>query len=235
MKIHVPAAVAAFGALLLISGPPSAAAQEKPTVVKENLPKKAVCFVCSQNGEEHGEEKPAGAVAYKGKTYYFCNKKEVEAFLKDPEAVIPAPLPRPVPTGASFTDLGGKAVSADTLKRGTVVVDFWATWCGPCVKAMPEIQKMHDRYGARGLRVVGVSIDEEGAKVVAPFLAKRKFTYPMLLDGGGAWETWGVKALPTVLLVRDGRIVAQWTGKVDVREVEKAAVAALTAQTPGAR
>jgi thiol-disulfide isomerase/thioredoxin len=139
--------------------------QEKAQRVTGKLPAKALCFICSQNGESE-EEKPAGAVAYKGTTYYFCNKGEVERFLKDPEAFIPAPVPRAAPTFTLKTPTGA-TVTLESLKGKLVLVDFWATWCVPCVKAMPDLQKLHTQYAAKGLTVVGISIDDEGAKLEA--------------------------------------------------------------------
>ncbi|MDX1931743.1 MAG: redoxin family protein [Capsulimonadales bacterium] len=231
------AAVGVALGLLLAAPPPTAHAQEKAVVVKDKLPAKAECFICSQNGEEHGEEKPAGAVAYKGKTYYFCSKKEVEAFVKDPNAYLPAPVPRPAPAFSlpTATAAAGEKVTLTGLAAGgkVLLVDFWATWCGPCVKAMPELQRLHQKYAAGGkFSVVGVSIDEEGAKKVGPFLAKQKtkYTYPILLDAAAdapVWQQWGVKAVPSVILVKDGQIVRHWAGKVDLKEVEKAVAEAV--------
>lgn len=228
-KTITAAAIAVMTALTVhASNVAFAAAQDKPAVVKGNLPRKAVCLVCSQHGEGHGEEKPAGAVAYKGKTYYFCNKKEVEAFVKDPEAFVPPVLPRSAPA-ANLKTLTGGATTFSGMKGKVLLVDFWATWCKPCIAVMPDLQKLHDRYAGRGFAVVGVSIDEGGAKDVQPFLARRKqLTYPMLLDQNGVWEKWGVRAIPAMFLVdRDGRIVRQWTGKVDKKEVERAVAALL--------
>jgi len=217
--------------LLLLAAPAAWARQEAPTVLKDKLPKKAVCHVCSQNGEEHGEEKPAGAVAYRGKTYYFCSKGEVTAFVKNPEAYLPAPLPRPAPA-TTLQSVAGESVSLEELSKGRVLlVDFWATWCGPCIKAMPEVQRLHGKYSAAGGRfsAVGVSIDEGGAKQVRPFLAKQKtkYTYPMLLDTGETWTRWGVKSLPSMLLVKDGQVIGHWSGKVDLKQVERAVAGAL--------
>ncbi|MDX1932173.1 MAG: redoxin family protein [Capsulimonadales bacterium] len=223
---------AAIAAACLCSLSTMARAQDRPVMVRENLPKKAVCLVCSQGGEEHGEEKPAGGVAYGGKTYYFCNRREIDAFVKNPDAYLPAPLPRPAPAFALKTVAGETITSEQLMKNRVLLVDFWATWCGPCVKAMPELQKLHERLGADGrFSVVGISIDEEGAKKVAPFLAKSKtrFSYPMLIDSGDVWKQWGVKSLPTVLLVRDGRIIDAWSGKVRPATVEAAIRKALEA------
>lgn len=216
--------IAVLVALSLALG---AFAQEKAQRVTGKLPAKAVCFICSQSGESE-EEKPAGAVAYKGKTYYFCNKGEVEKFLKDPEAYIPAPLPRVAPAFALKTPTG-ETVSLESLQGKLVLVDFWATWCVPCVKAMPDMQKLQDKYGAKGFTVVGISIDEEGTKKVASFLAKSKvkFTYPILLDSNDTWKQWSVKSVPSVMLVKDGQILKHWSGKIDVKEIEAAINGAL--------
>lgn len=110
-------------------------------------------------------------------------------------------------------------------------MDFWATWCGPCVASMPELQQLHEKYAAaNGFTVVGVSTDVEGAAKVAPFLSKRlkgRISYPILLDTGGeqgVWKKWSVVALPAVYLIKDGQIVRQWMGRIDKKEVEQAIV-----------
>lgn len=204
-------------------------AQETPVAVKDKLPAKAECWVCSQQGEAHGQEKPAGAVAYKGKTYYFCSKKEMETFVKAPDTFLPAPVPRSAPA-FSLPTPSGQAATLAQLSSGNKVllVDFWATWCGPCIKAMPDVQKLHDKYSTSGkFSVVGVAIDEEGAAKVSPFLAKSKskYTYPMLIDNSAdspVWQQWGVKAVPSMVLVKNGQIIRHWSGKVDLKQVEKA-------------
>jgi thiol-disulfide isomerase/thioredoxin len=211
--------VATLGLLLAA---PESVAQDKPSPITGKLPAKAPCVVCSANGEEHGEEKPAAGMMYKGKAYYFCNKKEVAQFAQDPESFLPPALPRPAPA-ASLKTLSGTPASLASMKGKVVLVDFWATWCKPCVETMPELQKLHDKYSSKGFSVVGVSIDEKGARDVEPFLAKRKFTYPMLLDQAGNWQKWGVRAIPALFLLdKNGQIVRQWTGKADKKEVERA-------------
>lgn len=225
---HIGVAFAAAAAMAVLAAVPGAraAAQDKPAPVTGKLPARALCLVCSQQGEE-GEEKPAGAVSYKGKTYYFCNKKEVAEFIKDPETFLPPVLPRPAPA-FSLKSVSGETTTLADLKGKVVLLDFWATWCAPCIKAMPDLQKLHDKYDGKGFAVVGVSIDEDGMKAVGPFLARRKFTYPMLLDQNETWQKFGVRAVPAMFLLdRNGRIVQQFTGKVDKSKVEKAVAAAL--------
>ena len=71
---------------------------------------------------------------------------------------------------------------------GAVLIDFWATWCVPCREAMPYMQKLHEKYkpgddqDQGGLMLFGIALDERGSKVVRPFYAKLKITYPMLAD-----------------------------------------------------
>jgi thiol-disulfide isomerase/thioredoxin len=213
------------GICLLFFGIGASAQTTPEEIAKKDLPKKAVCFVCAANGEGHGEEKPVAGARYNGKTYYFCNTKEAVAFKQDPESYMPPVLPRPAPKSLGSTLDGAAAPLAD-FRGKTVLVDFWATWCAPCIASMPALQKLHDKYSGMGFSVVGVSIDEEGAKKVKPFLAKRKFTYPILLDldtKSPVWKAFGVHGVPALFMVnRNGQIVRQWTGKVNHKDVEKA-------------
>ena len=107
-----------------------------------------------------------------------------------------------------------------------MLLDFWATWCAPCVKSMPELQSVHAKYAARGFAVVGVSIDEgaPAAAKVKKFITARRVTYPIAIDSAKspAWEAFAVKAVPAAyLLDREGRIVAQWTGApADMAQLE---------------
>ncbi len=107
------------------------------------------------------------------------------------------------------------------LEDGPVLLDFWATWCKPCVKAMPKIQEIHDQYHTRGLIVVGVNEDgPRGQPTVKPFLRARKLTFPIALDlDGGVRKRMRVSALPsTVLIDQDGEIVFRQTGFVKGQE-----------------
>src|SRR5437762_3487618 len=84
-------------------------------------------------------------------------------------------------------DLRGRPIELATLlRRGPVLLDFWATWCKPCVEALPELETWHGRYGPRGLTVIGISVD--GPRNVAklrPFLASKGITYPVVIDSDG--------------------------------------------------
>jgi thiol-disulfide isomerase/thioredoxin len=126
-------------------------------------PKKAICPVCAVHEGEAEPEAVKATSVYKGQTYGFCSVKCKTTFEEYPEAYLPPVLPRPVP---AFTvqSLDGKEVPFASLATGKpVLVDFWATWCAPCISAMPELQKLHRQHAAKGFSVVGISIDEEHA------------------------------------------------------------------------
>ena len=117
---------------------------------------------------------------------------------------------------ASMPDLNNKTVKLSELRqRGPLVLDFWATWCMPCIKAMPELEKLHQKYKDRGLQVIGINEDASRNQAkVKPFVEKLKVTFPILLDRDNAYmDKLKVQALPTTLLVApDGEIVWRHSG-----------------------
>lgn len=118
-------------------------------------------------------------------------------------------------------------------KRDKVVLlNVWATWCGPCRFEIPELQKLHDQYTPRGLEVVGVSVDESGVESVRSFVAEQdKMTYPIVLDADGTIANLlETTVLPTSVLVdRSGKIVWKKYGAImeGDQELKKAIEAAL--------
>jgi peroxiredoxin len=197
-------------ALALIVGAPTAILAQANTA-----PEKAICPVCKVM-EGVTEAEPVKAErTYDGKVYVFCSEKCAKAFEADPVAYVPPELPRPAPEFA-LRGLGGQLLSNESLKGKVVLLDFWATWCVPCRKSMPELQALHQKFAQRGFVVVGISIDENGLTRVQKFVKARKISYPIALDteDDPAWGAFRVKAVPAAyLLDRKGRIVAQWTGK----------------------
>ena len=174
----------------------------------------SICLVCKVTKGEAEVEPVKATRSYAGKEYGFCSEKCAKAFEVDPAAYLPPAFPRPAPTFA-LRDLSGKAISNESLKGRVVLLDFWATWCVPCRKSMPGLQALQEKYAGRGLRVVGVSIDEGSPAKVKRFVASKKLTYPIAVDSerNPAWDAFRVKAVPAAYLIdREGQIVAQWTG-----------------------
>lgn len=184
-------------------------------------PKKAPCAVCSVR-EGSGPEAVKATATYEGKEYYFCTEKCRAEFLKDPQAFLKANTPRPAPA-FRLKDLSGRTVSLADYKGRVVLLDFWATFCGPCMKAMPRLQKLHEEYGPKGFSVVGIATDEEGAKLVAPAVAKLKVKYPILLTEPSTWKNYEVETLPALFLIdRNGQIVQRFGGNTEHKQISEA-------------
>jgi len=114
-----------------------------------------------------------------------------------------------------LTTLDGKDVTAASLKGKVVVVDFWATWCGPCVAEIPGYVELHKKYAKDGLVIIGVSVDRGGAAKVKQFADKNGMDYLVAMgDDGALGEAFGgFDAIPTTFLIdRDGNIRHQKTG-----------------------
>lgn len=109
--------------------------------------------------------------------------------------------------------LDGKQVDLAKLKGKVVLVDFWATWCGPCRAEIPNIRKMYDKYNKKGFEVIGVSLDEDKDKL-DEFLKEEKLPWPSIHDQAAAEgdrlaELYGVMSIPQALLVdQQGKVVA---------------------------
>lgn len=109
-------------------------------------------------------------------------------------------------------DLEGKEISLAQLKDKVVLIDFWATWCGPCRKALPSIEKLSKEFESKGLVTLAISTEEP--EVVKQFLIKNKLTIKSLIDKGmETAKKFSVKGLPTVFIIgRDGKVVSHMTG-----------------------
>lgn len=206
-------------AVLLLTG-----IQDQPQdIAKKDLPKKVECVICTAKGAGHDAEKPVAGVRYKGTSYFFCHAGEVAGFKKDPEAFLPPVLPRAM-AAFDLTDRSGKTWDAKAFEGRLVMVDFWATWCGPCKEIKPRLDALRKKHGERGFEVLSVSIDEK-KDVLEKFLKKNRFENPVLHDTTQTWAVWKVRNVPTLFLVKDGQIVGQWVG-VPKKGVVEAAVAA---------
>ena len=140
----------------------------------------------------------------------------------------PAPQP-PVATA------DGKPFDWATLRGKVVLVDFWASWCGPCRQAFPAYDAMGRRHADAGFVVLGVNVDEERADAER-FLKAVPATFTVVFDAGGqAPKAYGVKAMPSSYLVgRDGRVRAVHVGfkPSDSEKIEAAVLAALKEEAP---
>lgn len=132
---------------------------------------------------------------------------------KGAPALLPEEKREPAP-GFSLQDANGKTVRLADFKGKVVLLNFWATWCGPCKLEIPWFTEFQEKQGAAGLVVLGVSLDDEGWKAVKPFLEKMTVNYTVVLgDDAVAAKYGGVDSLPeTLLLDQQGRIAARHVG-----------------------
>jgi thiol-disulfide isomerase/thioredoxin len=136
----------------------------------------------------------------------------------------------------ALKDLDGKEVDLKDFRGKVVLVNFWATWCDPCRTEIPWLIELEKKYGGQGFVVLGVAMDDEGKKVVQPFVEKERFdvngqklamNYPILIGDSDAADKFlggigGIVGLPTSVLVsRDGKRVKNTIGPVDPDKLER--------------
>ena len=118
----------------------------------------------------------------------------------------------------SLTDLNGDPYTLSELRGKVVLVNFWATWCGPCRYEIPDLSRLYDAYQDSGLIVLGISLDDAKTELVKKFAVNYKITYPVL---HGPFKDLlkitqiygGVNAIPTTFIIdREGNIVKKYLG-----------------------
>ncbi|MCS7312212.1 MAG: TlpA family protein disulfide reductase [Acidobacteria bacterium] len=128
-----------------------------------------------------------------------------------------------LPQGIPLKDLNGQTVSLDSFAGKALIINFWASWCGPCKEEMPDLQRLYDRWKEQGLVVIGISVDAslEDAK---GFVEEHQFSYPIFWDGDdgpAARALGGIVALPTTFLYdRQGLRVRRIIGPQSLKEFE---------------
>jgi thiol-disulfide isomerase/thioredoxin len=132
----------------------------------------------------------------------------------------------------TLQSLDGKNMSLSDLRGKAVLLNFWATWCGPCKIEMPWFIELQKQYGSQGLQIVGVAMDDSSKEDIAKFASDMGVNYPVLLGKEAVGEAYGgVPALPESFLIgRDGKIVDKIIGLKGKAEIEDAIRKALDTQ-----
>jgi thiol-disulfide isomerase/thioredoxin len=156
--------------------------------------------------------------------------QEYLAFLNTPSpAASPVTPSAPVTASASAIDLpgvkvlDGSALDSAALNGKVVVANFWATWCIPCRKEIPEFNKLQTALGPRGVQVLGISLDEDGAEAIKAFLVKNPMNYTVGLASDAIKNSYNLDKLPvTVVFNRQGQMVDRFEGFTEPEKIRGA-------------
>jgi len=122
----------------------------------------------------------------------------------------------------SLTDLAGKKLALSAYRGTVVLLNFWATWCGPCREEIPSLVSLQEKYRNKGLQIIGISLDDDAAPIPA-FYRQYKMNYPVAIGDAALAERYGgILGLPVSLLVGcDGRIYSRHDGIGDISLIEQ--------------
>ncbi len=124
---------------------------------------------------------------------------------------------------------GNKVTFAEFSKDNVVLINFWATWCGPCKRELPDLVALHNEYKGKNVKIIGISVDRDAdvLGLVRNFAAEANLTYPIVIDNGDLEKAFGgIRGIPTSFFVnKNGEIVRKMIG-VQSRETFQAALMA---------
>ena len=158
-------------------------------------------------------------------TLLFFNRPEVQSATETDS--VPAP-------DFALEDLNGKTVRLSDFDGKVRIVDFWATWCPPCVAELPHFKELYETYRSKGFEIIGVALDQQGASVVKPFVEENEIEYPILVGNPTVAASYGgVSSLPTTFVIdRQGKVYKKYIGYIPKATFEKDIAALLNKEKP---
>lgn len=135
------------------------------------------------------------------------------SFLTAPGPVDAAPRPGQPAPNFKVTSTTGQTISQENYRGHVLILDFFATWCQPCRLTIPHLVEMNRKYGKQGLQILGLSVDEEGERVIKAFTDEFRVNYPLALAGESTTADFGVRSVPVMYLIdKKGNVVEIYRG-----------------------
>ena len=164
----------------------------------------------------------------------------IVAEMRSPEVAVIYDADNPLSANPYSVDLEFALMDADENEytiaqfEGQVrVINFWATWCPPCLDEIPDFQAFHEKYEDQGVKIIGIALDEQGAEIVQPFVEEMNMTYLSLIDTTqkAATEFGGIYGIPTTFIIdRDGMVRKKHVGYMSYENLESAVLPLLANQ-----
>jgi len=197
-------------------------------------------IACGEQGgaTDAGDAAPAAESPAEGASTAQASASESEAAPVAAEAPAPAREPAPVAAASADDDrrdapawklpnLEGESISSTRYAGRIMVVDFWATWCPPCIFQIPILNSIQARYADSGVAVIGVAVDAEGAEVVKPFAEEHGIEYTTVIGDEGLARKFGAPGFPALAIVSpEGKIDSMHVGLIEEEDLD-AAIAAV--------
>jgi thiol-disulfide isomerase/thioredoxin len=136
-------------------------------------------------------------------------------FAKGPSAMMGKPVP-----AFSMTSMSGEKLSDKSLRGKVVVLDFWATWCGPCKMASPVMDRVQKKFGSK-VKVIGANVFEENPNAARGYAKEHGYSYTMTLGNDKLATAWKIQGIPLIMVIgKDGKVAKVYEGYFDGLEAD---------------